>query len=179
MYSNISCSSCRGSAPGKNRIALSTFHLLGTPGAAGQSRFTVCARAVTARLLFFTKQRHQHCSSLGAPPRYCSFTASEFASDQTSSASLSPWRIFTFVPPILRWIFLLEETDPPRAVSSLRVGLGSPMIRLPALLDLYIHPLYVLVSKIPSSILNSSALIHPLYHHLSTLSTMEPTCHFI
>jgi hypothetical protein len=65
------------SAPGKNRIALSTFHLLGTPGAAGQSRFTVCARAVTARLLFFTKQRHQHCSSLGGPSRYCSFTASE------------------------------------------------------------------------------------------------------
>jgi hypothetical protein len=34
------------------------------------------------------------------------------------------------------------------------------------------HPLYVLVSKILSSILNSPALIHPL-------STMGPTCHFI
>jgi hypothetical protein len=48
-----------------------------------------------------------------------------------------------------------------------------------ALMDLYIHPLYVLVSKILSYILNSSALIHPLYHHLSTLSTVWPTCHFI
>jgi hypothetical protein len=48
-------------------------------------------------------------------------------------------------------------------------------IRLPALMDLYIHPLYVLVSKILSSILNSLALIH----HLSTLSTVGPTCHFI
>jgi hypothetical protein len=52
-------------------------------------------------------------------------------------------------------------------------------IRLPALMDLYIYPLYVLVSKILSSILNSPALIHPLYHPLSTLSTMRPTCHFI
>jgi hypothetical protein len=41
--------------------------------------------------------------------------------------------------------------------------------RLPALMDLYIHPLYVLVSKILSSILNSPASIHPLYHPLSTL----------
>jgi hypothetical protein len=55
----------------------------------------------------------------------------------------------------------------------------SVFLRLPALMDLYIHPLYVLVSKILSSILNSSALIHPLYHPLSTLSTMGPTCHFI
>jgi hypothetical protein len=52
-------------------------------------------------------------------------------------------------------------------------------LRLSALMDLYIHPLYVLVSKILSSILNSSAHIHPLYHHLSTLSTVEPTYHFI
>jgi hypothetical protein len=56
----------------------------------------------------------------------------------------------------------------------LRVVLG-----LPALMDLYIHPLYVLVSKILSSILNSPAPIHPLYHPLSTLSTVGPTCHFI
>jgi hypothetical protein len=46
-------------------------------------------------------------------------------------------------------------------------------IRLSALIDLYIHPLYVLVSKILSSILNSPALIHPLYPPLSTLSTMD------
>jgi hypothetical protein len=43
-------------------------------------------------------------------------------------------------------------------------------------LDLYIHPLYVLVSKILSSILNSTTPIHHLYH---PLSTMGPTCHFI
>jgi hypothetical protein len=49
-------------------------------------------------------------------------------------------------------------------------------LRLPALIDLYIHSLYVLVSKILSSIFNSPAHIHPLYHHLSTLSTMGPTC---
>jgi hypothetical protein len=49
-------------------------------------------------------------------------------------------------------------------------------LRLPALMDLYIHPLYVLVSKILSSILNSPALIHPLYHSLSTVGL---TCHFI
>jgi hypothetical protein len=52
-------------------------------------------------------------------------------------------------------------------------------IRLTALMDLYIHPLYVLVSKILSSVLNSPAPIHPLYHPLSTLSTVGPTCHFI
>jgi hypothetical protein len=52
-------------------------------------------------------------------------------------------------------------------------------LRLSVLMDLYIHPLYVLVSKIISSILNSSAPIHSLYHHLSTLSTVGPTCHFI
>jgi hypothetical protein len=51
--------------------------------------------------------------------------------------------------------------------------------RLSALIDLYIHPLYVLVSKILSSILNSLALIHPLYHPLSTLSTVGLTYHFI
>jgi hypothetical protein len=52
-------------------------------------------------------------------------------------------------------------------------------LRLPALMDLYINPLYVLVSKILSSILKSPALIHPLYHPLSTLSTVGPTCYFI
>jgi hypothetical protein len=53
------------------------------------------------------------------------------------------------------------------------------ILRLPALMDLYIHPLYVLVSMILSFILNSPAPIHPLYHPLSTLSTMGFTCHFI
>jgi hypothetical protein len=52
-------------------------------------------------------------------------------------------------------------------------------LRLPVLMDLYIYLLYVLVSQILSSILNSSALIHPLYHPLSTLSSVGPTCHFI
>jgi hypothetical protein len=51
--------------------------------------------------------------------------------------------------------------------------------RLPALMDLYIHPLYVLVNKILSCILNSFAPIHHLYHHLSPLSTVGSTCHFI
>jgi hypothetical protein len=46
-------------------------------------------------------------------------------------------------------------------------------IRLPAFMDLYIHPLYVLVSKILSSILNSPAPIHPLYHPLFTLSMCD------
>jgi hypothetical protein len=49
------------------------------------------------------------------------------------------------------------------------------LFRLPALMDLYIHPLYVLVSKILSFILNSLAPIHPL----STISTVGLTCHFI
>jgi hypothetical protein len=53
------------------------------------------------------------------------------------------------------------------------------VLRLSALMDLYIHPLYVLLSKILSSILNSSAPIYPLYHPLSTLSTVRPTYHFI
>jgi hypothetical protein len=53
------------------------------------------------------------------------------------------------------------------------------IIRLPALMDLYIHPPYVIVSKILSSILNSPALIHlyiilyplyPLWDLLVTLS---------
>jgi hypothetical protein len=54
-----------------------------------------------------------------------------------------------------------------------------PTLRLSALMNLYIHPLYVLVSKILSFILNSPTPIHPLYHPLSTLSTLGPTCHFI
>jgi hypothetical protein len=49
-------------------------------------------------------------------------------------------------------------------------------IRLSALMDLYIRPLYILVIKIPSSISNSSALILPLYHPLYIVG---PTYHFI
>jgi hypothetical protein len=55
----------------------------------------------------------------------------------------------------------------------------SSRLRLAALMDLYIHPLYVLVSKILYYILNSPAPIHPLYHSLSTLFTVGSTCHFI
>jgi hypothetical protein len=52
-------------------------------------------------------------------------------------------------------------------------------LRLPALMDLYIHLLYILVSKILFYILNSPAPIHSLYHPLSTLSTVGPTYRFI
>jgi hypothetical protein len=52
-------------------------------------------------------------------------------------------------------------------------------LRLPAPIHPLYHPLYVLVSKILSSILNSPAPIHPLYHPLSTLFTVGPTYHFI
>jgi hypothetical protein len=52
-------------------------------------------------------------------------------------------------------------------------------VRLSALMPLYIPPLYILVSKILSFILNSPVSIHPLYHPLFTLSTVGPTCHFI
>jgi hypothetical protein len=48
------------------------------------------------------------------------------------------------------------------------------LLRLPVLIHIYIHHLYVLVSKILSSILNFSAPIHPLYHPLFTLSTVGP-----
>jgi hypothetical protein len=66
--------------------------------------------------------------------------------------------------------FRLCENNRSRSVSSLRLS---------ALMVLYIHPLYVLVSKILSSILNSPTPIHPLYHPLSTLSTVGSTYHFI
>jgi hypothetical protein len=52
-------------------------------------------------------------------------------------------------------------------------------VRVSTLMDLYIHSLYVLISKILSYILNSFASIHPLYHPLSTLSTVGLTYHFI
>jgi hypothetical protein len=48
-----------------------------------------------------------------------------------------------------------------------------------SIFNLYIHYLYVLVSKILFSIFNSPAHIHLLYHPLSTISTVGPTCHFI
>jgi hypothetical protein len=67
-------------------------------------------------------------------------------------------------------------SDSDAAVSRRHGGSG---VRLPGLMDLYIHPLYVLVSKILSSILNSFAPIHPLYHPLSTLSTVRLTYQFI
>jgi hypothetical protein len=41
------------------------------------------------------------------------------------------------------------------------------------------YPTSVFILKILYSILNSPAAIHPLYHPLSTLSTVGPTCHFI
>jgi hypothetical protein len=46
-------------------------------------------------------------------------------------------------------------------------------------MNLYIYPLYVLVSKILFSVLNSPVPIYPLYHSLSILSTVGSTCHFI
>jgi hypothetical protein len=66
-----------------------------------------------------------------------------------------------------------------RFLCELQTLLLNRYLRLSALIDLYIHPLYVLISKILSSILNSPAPIHPLYHPLSTISTVGPTCHFI
>jgi hypothetical protein len=49
-------------------------------------------------------------------------------------------------------------------------------LRLSALMILYFYPLYIMVIKILSSILISSAPIHLLYH---SLSTVRSTCHFI
>jgi hypothetical protein len=67
-----------------------------------------------------------------------------------------------------------QPVDHTRGAPGARACILSPL-SLSALMDLYIHPLYVLVSKILLSILNSSAPIHPLYYPLSTLSTMGPT----
>jgi hypothetical protein len=44
---------------------------------------------------------------------------------------------------------------------------------------LYIHPLYIVVIKILSSIPNSSALIHPLYHPLSTVGPLVTLSKYI
>jgi hypothetical protein len=54
---------------------------------------------------------------------------------------------------------------------------------LSVLMDLYIHPLYILFIKILSSILNSPVSIYPLYHHPSTkdyffVKTQQSWCHF-
>jgi hypothetical protein len=46
-------------------------------------------------------------------------------------------------------------------------------------MDLYIYPLYVLVGKILFSILNSSALIHPLCHPLSTVDPLVTLSKYI
>jgi hypothetical protein len=73
-----------------------------------------------------------------------------------------------------------NQTGPQPRGLFLAAGQCSPGgLRISALMDLYIHPLYVLVSKILSSILNSPAPIHPLYHPLSTISTVGPICYFI
>jgi hypothetical protein len=68
------------------------------------------------------------------------------------------------------WEYAILESSGPSCLYATQSNL-----RLPALMDLYIHPLYVLVSKILSSILNFPASIHPL----STLFTVGPTYHFI
>jgi hypothetical protein len=72
-----------------------------------------------------------------------------------------------------------RSSNVPRHGGGHPAAAGARGLRLPALMYLYIHPVYVLISKILSSILNFSAFIHPLYHHLSTLSTVGPTYHFI
>jgi hypothetical protein len=51
----------------------------------------------------------------------------------------------------------------------------SPSLRLSALIDLYIHPLYILVIKILLSILNSPvSILYPLWSSLVTLSKYIP-----
>jgi hypothetical protein len=65
----------------------------------------------------------------------------------------------------------LSTREPPKGR-----GRGLAPTRLSALVILYFHPLYILVIKILSSIFISPALIHPLYHPLSTVG---PTYHFI
>jgi hypothetical protein len=67
----------------------------------------------------------------------------------------------------LTWSLGDQKIRPFKSVARRTHKAGSyrtvPSIRLLVLMDLYIHPLYVLVSKILSSILNSSIPIHPLY----------------
>jgi hypothetical protein len=69
-----------------------------------------------------------------------------------------------------------DKICPPVTPSTARARKGICITRLSTVMGLYIHPLYVLVSKILFSILNFSAPIHPLYH---PLSTVRLTCHFI
>jgi hypothetical protein len=87
----------------------------------------------------------------------------------TVSCSFSPWLWLCLGFP--RWFSQYCQL--------LFQSMAMAVFRLSALMDLYIHPLYVLVGKILSSIFNSLAPIHHLYHHLSTLSTVGLTCHFI
>jgi hypothetical protein len=90
----------------------------------------------------------------------------------------------TFTGPVQTALGLLQRYSTeycPKATSALVLLMSRWMIapwrvRLSALMDVYIHPLYILVTKIIFSILNSSVPIHHLYH---TLSTVGPTCHFI
>jgi hypothetical protein len=82
------------------------------------------------------------------------------------------------MPGIFKGLHAKMSTFEQRKSTSTASYLGSRAALTP-LMELYIHPLYVLVSKILSSILNSSVLIHPLYHPLSILSTVGLTCHFI
>jgi hypothetical protein len=78
------------------------------------------------------------------------------------------------------WSWPHAHTTPHHTPAApIRIQELATALTLSALMDLYIYPLYVLVSKILSTILNSPAPIHPLYHPLSTLSTVGPTCHFI
>jgi hypothetical protein len=46
-------------------------------------------------------------------------------------------------------------------------------------MNLYIYPLYILVIKILSFISNSPALIHPLYHPLSTMDPLVTLSKYI
>jgi hypothetical protein len=52
-------------------------------------------------------------------------------------------------------------------------------LRLSALMDLYIHPLYCLVIKILSSILIYPVSIHHLYHPLSTVGPLVTLSKYI
>jgi hypothetical protein len=53
------------------------------------------------------------------------------------------------------------------------------VVRLSALIDFYIHPLKGIVFEILSSILNSPASIHPLYHPLFTVGPLVTLSKYI
>jgi hypothetical protein len=76
------------------------------------------------------------------------------------------------------WLSPLPTT--PQLWACCKCGGRIDRLRLPALMDLYIHPLYVLVSKILSSILNSPALyiiLYPLYALWEPLITLSKYIH--